>query len=230
MRRFMLAILALGVAAGPGSADARRLQAQQIQHFPFPFVDEAKQEPEFQAFRDRLERRLKDGDLQGLAAAMAPSLRAHWEGWLPTIAYNVGRILPLGGAFTTTRGAVPGRREFCAPYVYGAFPNEVPHAIQSTADPWAIIGARVAVRVEPRPSASVLTYLSWELVKADGWFEPDSRTHLQWARVDLLDGRRGYVQEGQIRPTTDYYACFARVDGQWLMTAWGRDRYPARGN
>jgi hypothetical protein len=205
----------------------QRAQIDRMRHFPFPFVDEAGQDPEFKAFRDRLERDVKEGDLQALSAAMAPALRARWPGWLDTIAHHTARVLPLGGAFTTTRGAVPGRREFCAPYVYGAFPNELPLAIEGEADPWAIIGARVPVRTQPRPSARVLTYLSWELVKADGWLNVPGPS--QWAEVDLLDGRRGYVQEGQIRQTTDFHVCFAKIDGRWLMTAFARGRYPARG-
>jgi hypothetical protein len=35
---------------------------------------------------------------------------------------SIERPLLLGGAFTTTRGAVHGRREFCAPYPYASFP------------------------------------------------------------------------------------------------------------
>lgn len=225
-----LTLLLLSIAlAGPAAVDRQGTPIDRMRHFPFPFVDEAGQDPEFKAFRDRLERDAKKPDLQALSSAMTPALRTRWPGWLETIAYHTARILSLGGSFTTTRGAVPGRREFCAPYVYSAFPNELPSAIEGEADPWAIVGAHVPGRAQPRPTARVLTNLSWELVKAGGWLDRDPQRRLQWARVDLLDGRRGYVQEGQIRAATDYHVCFARIDGHWLMTKFANDQYPPRG-
>jgi hypothetical protein len=221
-------LLSFMVAAATAPDGVQRASVPRIRHFPFPFVDEAGTDPEFKAFRDRLEENLKASNHQYLSDVMEPSLGAHWRGWLGTIAYQSQRALALGGSFTTTRGAVPGRREFCAPYVYSAFPKEVPRSIEGEEDPWAIIGAHVPVRAQPRPSARVLTYLSWELVKADGWLDADPESHLRWVEVDLLNGRRGYVQEGQIRHNTDYHVCFAKIQGQWLMTAFARDKYPAR--
>jgi hypothetical protein len=162
---------------------------------------------------------------------MSPTLKARENASLSppfsnTIAYETEHALALGGTFTTSRGAVPGRREFCAPYVYSAFPEELPRWLEGEENPWAIIGSNVPVREQPRPSARVLTRLSWELVKADGWRDADPKGRLQWANVTLPDGRSGYVQEGQIRPTTDYHVCFAKIDGRWLMTSFARDEYP----
>jgi hypothetical protein len=225
MRSLSVVALALALTAHALAPNAAPM-ATQRQRFPFPFVDEAGQDSEFKAFRDRLEEDLKRGDLQRLAAVMAQPLRAKWPDSLASIAHHAGRALALGGSFTTVRGAVFGRREFCAPYVYAAFPNVVPPPIRSTFEPYAIIGDRVPARAKPRPDAPVVMYLSWELVKDGSWYD-DAQRHVLWAQVTRLDGRVGWVQHGQIRHPTDYHVCFAKIDGQWLMTAFGRDRYPA---
>lgn len=231
MRSLSVVALALALTADALAPNAAPM-ATQRQRFPFPFVDEAGQDPALKLFRDRLLLAAKQRDAKILAESMAPELRAREQAWLHppfsnTIAYETERALALGGSFTTVRGAVFGRREFCAPYVYATFPNVAPRPIVSTFGPYAIIGDRVPARAKPRPDAPVVTYLSWELVKAFGWLDADPQSRLQWAEVDLLDGRQGYVQEGQIRHPTDYHVCFARIDGRWLMTAFGRGQYPA---
>lgn len=202
--------------------------------FPFPLVDQAKQDPEFAAFRDSLLAAARKRDASALAASMDRELQSREHAWLSppfsnTIAFEVERALALGGAFTETRGAVLGRREFCAPYVYGAFPNQLPDFLDGEGDPWAIVGSHVPVRAQRSPSARTVTYLSWELVKADAWLDADPESHLRWAEVTLPSGRSGFVQELQIRRTTDYHVCFAKIDGAWRMTTFARDQHPARG-
>jgi hypothetical protein len=225
--RHLFAIVSLVLAIGVAPTGAQGTSGAQLRHFPFPFVDEAVRDPELRAFRDQLQRDLKVSNLTALAEAMVPSLRSDWEGSLPTIAYQAQRALALGGAFTMTRGAVRGRREFCAPYVYAALPNDVPAAIDDEGVPWAIVGDHVPMRAQPQPTARVTAYLSWELVKTGTWYD-DPQRHLLWAQVHLPDGRAGWVQEAQIRNATDYHVCFAKIDGRWLMTQFARDQYPAR--
>jgi hypothetical protein len=231
------ALLLICAAFVPSSIDAQGARGRRPS-FPFPFVDEAGQDPDFQAFRHRVLAAVRARDPR-IGEVMTPALRKKVGDWLalPRSTFigdqeqrewgELEHALALGGAFTMTRGAVDGRREFCAPYVYAAFPNVAPRPIESTFGPYAIIGDQVPARAKPRPDAPVVTSLSWELVKAFGWLDADPQSRLQWAEVDLLDGRRGYVQEGQIRHPTDYRVCFAKIDGRWLMTAFGRGQYPA---
>lgn len=226
-------LAALGV--GAGSADPQQRTSYKDARFPFPLVDEAKQEPEFAAFRAGLLVAVKNRDPKAIAEAMSPALRDRQRGlfvppFINTIAYETERALALGGSFTTTRGAVFGRREFCAPYVYSAFPNVLPDALEGEVDPWAIIDAHVPVRAQRRPTAGVIAYLSWELVRASGWLDADPESRRRWAEVTLPDGRHGYVPEGKIQPPDDYHVCFAKIDGRWLMTAFERDQSPARGH
>lgn len=241
-RRICALTAAVLVVAGPLAAQVRvgqRFQPSRQLRFPFPPVDEARLDPGFKAFRDRFIAAVKARDVSVVLKLMSPQLRSKLESWLsrPRSDFIGGaeqvdwgefdRLLALGGSFTTWRGAVDGRREFCAPYVYSAYPSRIPAPIEGENDPWVIIKAHVPVRAEPSLKARVVTYLSYELVKADGWLGPDQENGLQWAEVALLNGREGYVREGDIRDPTDYHACFAKVDGQWLMTAFARDVYPA---
>ena len=152
-----------GLQCAP-SAQTERPVARAV--YPFPLVDQANQDPEFETFRNSLLAAVRKRDASALRAAMDRELRNREQAWLVspfsnTIAFELERALALGGAFTETRGAVVGRREFCAPYVYAAFPNELPDFLEGEGDPWAIIGARVPVRALRSPSAPVVTYLSW---------------------------------------------------------------------
>jgi hypothetical protein len=230
--RVLVVSVSIGLSASLLSPGIGQHRARHNPHFSFQLVDEAAQDSDFKAYRDRLLQSVRNRDAKSLADSMSPELRTKEASWLAppfsnTIAYETQRALELGGSFTTTRGAMFGRREFCAPYVYSAFPKSLPSALEGETNPWAIIGSHVPVREERQPDARVLTYLSWELVKADGWYEGPK--NLQWAKVDLLDGRSGYVQEGQIRPTDDYHVCFAKIDGRWQMTRFARDEPPAEG-
>jgi hypothetical protein len=40
-----------------------------------------------------------------------------------------------------------------------------------------------------------------------------------WARVQLGDGRTGYMWHAYVRSPVDYRALFNLVDGRWKMTA-----------
>jgi hypothetical protein len=71
--------------------------------------------------------------------------------------------LSLGGSFTTTRGSVPGERQFCAPYVYSAFPADYTERDRE-GNPSVLIEKDVDVRSRPDDRAQVVAHLSYHLV------------------------------------------------------------------
>jgi hypothetical protein len=127
--------------------------------------------------------------------------------------------LALGGAFTTTRGAVLGRKEFCAPYVFAAFPKRVPDSVHGESSPWALIRKDVEVREAPEASSRLITRLSYALLQAPGAVHRDAKTGRMWQEVDLPDGREAYVPSDAIWNPDGAHVCLAKIDGRWLISA-----------
>jgi hypothetical protein len=195
-------------------------------------VDETDQDPQFAAFRRAFMQALIARDATVVLQAMLPDVqsrlsalalpREHFGGrGLHADWERLEELLALGGTFTTTRGAEVGRREFCAPYIYSAYPRPVPWDLADELDPWVIISPKAAVRAQPHESAAVLMWLSYELVKMSG----DARDP-EWYGVIGYDGREGWVASADIRDAADYHACFGQIDGRWLMTAFERGLPP----
>jgi hypothetical protein len=133
--------------------------------------------------------------------------------------------LALGGVFTTTRGAERGRREFCAPYVYAAYPSELPQELQGETLPWVILGNEVPVHARPDARSSVIQRLSYSLVFANGPAVAGGSNGSTWQEVEL--GKTvGYVDRSMLRSPTDYYVCMAKFGENWLITDITSDRRP----
>jgi hypothetical protein len=227
-------LLVVLASVAPASAT---WQARQPAGKRLTFVDEAASEPDVNAFRQELVARTRAQDVRGVLSLIEPGLRARfersWSDLPPGRMYEedgslkaLQRLLALGGSFTTTRGAVYGRREFCAPYVYSAFPRELPPALEGEIQVWAIISGHAPVRAKRSRTATVITYLSYDLVKADGWLEDVAPSNLRWAEVTLAGGRTGFVEEGMIWKPSDWHACFAKVDGRWSISSFARGVAP----
>jgi hypothetical protein len=204
-----------------------------------PPVDEAKTDPTLLDFRNRLAAALKSGDVGSVLSFMEKNVRLEIEPHWRRIPANrlvidsdsewvaLRRLLALGGSFTTTRGAVAGRQEFCAPYVYSAFPaRPLPESIEGEVDPWVILGEKVPVYSERKATARVMLYLSYAIVRTGGGLLGPERDGTFWAPLHLPDDREGFVISEQIRSPSDYHACFAKLDGAWRMTAFERNVNP----
>jgi hypothetical protein len=133
--------------------------------------------------------------------------------------------LALGGAFTTTRGAVLGRQEFCAPYVYATMPDAatMPESVRGEVPPWALIKKNVEVRAAPSSRAKLLMRLSYALLQAPGADHRDPETGKTWQSVELPDGTEAYVPAEAIWDPARYYVCFAKDQNRWLVSAFGRN-------
>jgi len=136
--------------------------------------------------------------------------------------YGLESSLSLGGAFTSTRGALAGRREFCAPYVYAAFPQSVPPEVQGETLPWALIRKDVELRAAPSANSGLLTRLSYALLQAPGAVRRDPYTDQMWQSVELSEGREAFVPADEIRDPAGYHACLASIDARWVLSSFTR--------
>jgi hypothetical protein len=140
---------------------------------------------------------------------------------------EIPRALNLGGAFTTTRGAVLGRREFCAPYPYAALPERVPDAVLGERPPWVITEKDVEVHSSPDLRSAVLGRLSYSMVQANGAERRDARdASVVWQTINLPDEKEGFVVASTIWFPGGYHVCFARDGGQWTISAIARSSQP----
>lgn len=211
------------------------------------FVDEAPQDPLFEKFRARFLASVKARDAESVMGWSTPALQAHFQQGLalPKSAFSgpryedtewaeLEKVLSLGGTFTTTRGALAGRREFCAPYTYSAFPSplnaiveKMPgHDANPEGDPWVVLGERVPVVLEPSANAKIVEQLSHNLVLLSG-AEAPGNLPVRWREVFTPGGRRGWIAAEQLRDPADYHACFAQIDGEWRLASFERDRSPS---
>jgi hypothetical protein len=143
--------------------------------------------------------------------------------------------LRLGGAFTTTRGTVAGRREFCAPYVYSAFPEDIPNSIGALELPWAIVRSNTPVYAAPSKSAKVVGRLGYALVEFLDYFPPGvvSAGDPGWVHVTVTESRRGFVVGDAARSPEDWHVCLAREPDGWRIVEFSQDRFelkPERGD
>ncbi len=200
-------------------------------------VDEALSDASLVEFRRALIGALRAGDVDHVLGGMTPQLMGSRQGhWRAIPRRDLGssgawvefqRLLAMGGSFTTTRGAVLGRREFCAPYVYSAFPERpLPDSIAGEVDPWVILGEKVPVYAERHTRSKVLLHLSHAIVRTGGGLLGPGQDGTFWAPLHLPDDREGFVIAEQIRSPSDYHACFAKIDGAWRITAFARNVNP----
>ena len=232
MTRMAIGIALVLQVVGASSASRRSTEQGRSEPLRLLPTDEANSEPALSSVRAAMLDAVNKHDIDALARNLEP---AGWEafGGIENVRATLGGptelwdefkyVLTHGGAFTTTRGRVRGRREFCAPYVYGAYPN-LPDEALDPSFPWAITGRNVRVRARPMATAPVIRRLSYDLVQSDGYVGGDA----SWAVVSLANGRQGYVARAYIRSPTDYHACFAHVSGRWMLVELDRDREPER--
>jgi hypothetical protein len=199
-------------------------------------VDEAQADASLLAFRASLREWLRTRNIQAVAEIVdadfdsgrgPDTFRRNLSSGTPESSYwtTLISLLELGGAFTTTRGAQPGRREFCAPYIYSKYTKPVPNDLSGEIDPWVVVVDKAPVRRAPSQDSAVLTYMSRELVKMTGEESPGPPP-VRWRGVVAPDGRLGWIAAEQVRNAEDYRACFVKKNSTWIMTAFDRGGFP----
>ena len=183
----------------------------------FKPVDQAAAQPDFFAFRARLQAAVARRDKEAVLAVIHKDIKNSfggnggvdefkqvWELDKPgtPLWEELAQVLSLGGSFM-------GDGRFVAPYVFSRWP--------SGTDPYgfvAVIGTGVRVRAEASASAMSTHSLSFEIVE-----ELQTRaTNDAWVAVILADGKTGFVDKRFVRSPLDYRAIFEMSAGRWQIT------------
>jgi hypothetical protein len=198
--------------------------------YPLLPLDEGVSDRSFNAFCEQFRSEVRNRNLNAVLASVEPRLKPEMQtvllGGLPGAPgwEAMSRALALGGSFTTTRGAERGRREFCAPYTYSAYPDVIPNSLVGELDPWVIIGAHVPVRARPRSDSPALIYLDHELVSVNGLESPGIPPPL-WFGV-VVERHEGWVSADSIRNPEDYHVCFADSGSNWVLSTFRKGPSP----
>jgi hypothetical protein len=210
------------------------LHASNVPYRPFVLrpADEGAADQTFAEFRRTLLDRLASGDIAAVLNSMTSELRTEYARLHPEEITGLRRALSLGGTNTEERGGQFGRREFCAPYAYSAYPSpgQIPDDLREAiedGEAWVIVGANVAVRERPSIRSRVLARMSYNLVPVNNPDrEDESGAQYVWQMVQLPNGTWGWVANSFLWGPQDYRVCFARLDGRWQMTTFKRGGIP----
>lgn len=195
-------------------------------------VDEAKKDASFLRFRAQLQAAIARHDVAALQKSIDPDIRHSFgadggrqsflarfglEGAAPVSSQpgqpsqlwaELGRVLSLGGAMVSPT-------EFCAPYVFARFPEDLDSFAHVV-----VTAVAAPVRAQPAEDAPVLETLRYDIVRRDerGGVPAATGTRPEWVRVLTPTGKSGYLHDRDVRSPIDYRACFHKEAGQWLLT------------
>jgi hypothetical protein len=196
--------------------------AQDVKLF---LVDEGANDPSWARFRARLLDAAEKRDQQFVLGIVDARIRniSDRDGiaefrklWEPQSAASplwteLPKLLFLGGVFVKRER---GSYEFCAPYVYYKWPDNVTGDVSG-----AIIASEVLLKANPAANAPTLQTLSYDLVKVLDWevADEDKDSKQMWTKLQTGAGI-GYVPEEQVRSPLEYRACFVKRGSSWRMT------------
>lgn len=214
MRVLVLLLLLAAFGAAPAAAQGRTL----------PPVDEAAGDASWLRFKKQLMGAIEKRDMKFLVSILDKNVRnqdertrgiAHfrkqWE--LDTADTAVWRelaaALQLGGAYITRNK----RREFCAPYLLGRWPDDI-----SPVDHAVAIAREAPVLSEPSASSPAIGSLSYDIVYVSDWeIDDKADAKRKWVKIRYKD-RDGYLAEEQVRSPIEHAACFVKSGNAWRMT------------
>lgn len=189
-----------------------------------PPFDDARSDPSFVAFRERLQQVVRARDAAALESMLDPRIRVSFgesngiaafrKQWRPTdpdspLWPTLDRILSLGGSFQPT----PNGQRFAAPYVYSTWPESI-DAFEYLATICHGAVARSAPAVDSKP----LGKLEWQALKIGP--EDPMRKGIRdggWRQVILPDGRTAWLESACARSPMDYRAAFEKGEAGWRM-------------
>ena len=214
--RGFISLLMIVILTPTATAKARKL---------YP-VDEGAKDASFKAFRTKLIEAVKQRNTRFVLSVLHPKVQLSFGGksgpkdflemWKPDspdseLWSELSTVLSLGGTFSKSEG----KRVFWAPYTFSAFPDDLDGYEYAS-----IVGENVRVRSQPSTTASIVTNLSYDIVKATFPVSDDIREGdvPGWVRVVVPDGKSGYVASRYIRSPIDYRLGVGRIRGKWLIT------------
>lgn len=191
-------------------------------------VDEAKQDPSFFAFREKLIAAAERHDAAFILSIIDPKIELSfggdagiadfkriwkigsknspfWDEFLP--------VMKNGGSFVRD-----GKTKiFYAPYTFNGFPNDI-----DSFEYEAIFGSSVNLRERPEAASPIVGSLSYNIVKIDyenSVKESRNKETYVWLKIETLGGKKGFVKSEFVRSPIDYRAAFEKKRGVWKMTA-----------
>jgi len=214
--RALLTATLLAIAVATAAAAEHRFQP----------VDEARQDPSWISFRNKLLNAVDARDRKYVMGILAQDVRTSFEGPRGPAEFRKqwdidGKASPLWRALRSALflGAAfverdKGRRELCAPFLLAKWPQDL--------DPFrhgAVVAREVLVKEEPSSSSSTIQVLSYEIVVVLDWEMRDKASDVaqRWVKVAVKNGE-GYVPEEQIRSPVEHAACFVKTNAGWRMT------------
>jgi len=182
-------------------------------------VDEASRRPDFLDFRRRLQDAVARRNEVVVLASVHPNVRVSFgdSGGIQAFRKDVlnSRTEDFWGEFATILrlgGRFRQENAFDAPHTFSTWPSEL-----DSFECLAVIGTRVRVRAAPGLNARILTALDFAIVRA---LPSDGGVTAGWTRVQLADGRTGYIASRYVRSPIDHRALFEFQDGRWWLMAY----------
>lgn len=192
-------------------------------------VDEGEKDVSFLSFRTKLIQAAKNKDSKYILSIVDPNIRntfgdddgiryfkkvwkidhpksEFWEEFLA--------VITRGGTFH--QEADTKSKQFCAPYTFTSFPEDL-----DAFDYSAIFGKNINLRTKPKPDAPIIANLSHNIVKIDYQNSVENKNkenNYSWLNVETLGGKKGFVKAEYVRSPIDYRACFQKKNGRWKMT------------
>lgn len=196
-------------------------------------VNESKKNTELRKFLQDLLKVIENKDVEGLKSYIDSNIKASFGGddgisdfiemWELDIKPEKSMVwqelknaILLGGTFNKDN-----ENAYYTPYLHTRFPSDY-DAFEYA----AITGNNVNIRDKPSTGGNVVTKLSYDIVKVLQYDMTASKqrekigdqTH-DWMKIQMADGKTGYVWGKFCRSSIDYRAGFAKVrDEGWKMT------------
>jgi hypothetical protein len=195
-------------------------------------VDEAKKDPSFFAFREKLITAVKKNDLKYFLSVVDENIkngfggedgikefRSRWELDYPDPDFFRTFLPVITGGGSFSKEGDPKGPIFFAPYVFEQFPKD----LDALANKYCVItGQNVNLRKEGDLKSAVVASLSYNIVKVDEENSIEGRGkdgEMDWYAVETLGGKKGFVKAEYVRSPLDYRAAFMKVKGKWKLTA-----------
>jgi Bacterial SH3 domain len=192
-------------------------------------VDEAKKDASFFAFREKFIAAVKKRDTKFLLETLDRDVKGSFGGdsgiadfkklWKldkpnSKLWNELLTVLTNGGTFSEREGLKT--KEFCAPYSFTIFPADL-----DGFEHQMIFGNNVNLRAKPDAKSTVVTQLSYNVVKVDyenSVKNPKDENEYSWLKLETLGGKKGFVSPEYVRSPIDYRGCFEKINGKWKMT------------
>ena len=200
-----LLVWLLMAAAAPGDGAVLRL----------PPVDRCAADASFVAFRTELQQALVRKDREHVLAIVSDDIMVNFGGGAGREEFSRTWTLDSPEASRLWHALGEALRLGCVPGEDGIYWAPSLFQEEGIDDPFS-----VALAIHPEASlhqaadeaSPVVAILNWDLVTVPEWIGDAA-----WQRVEMADGRTGYVRTTALRSPVDYRAGFRQIGGRWRM-------------